>query len=130
MITPAYNCAPFLERAVRSALAIPEVHQVIIAEDGSTDDTIEVCRRLVRSDPRVVLVQHPGGGNRGAGASRNLAIAHATKHYLAFLDADDVYLPERFTEDKSVLEEHPDAQGVRPDLVRLGESRHSGHHHP
>ncbi len=72
VITPAYNAGRYVARAVESALGQPQVSEVILVEDGSTDDTLEQCRWLVTTDTRVKLFRHPGGENRGAGASRTV----------------------------------------------------------
>jgi len=112
VIIPAFRCVGTIDRAVRSALAQPEVEQVILVEDGSADGTLEACRRLAANDQRVVLTQHPDTGNHGAGASRDLGIRRATELYVAFLDADDYYAEGRFTTDGEVFGTHPDADGV------------------
>lgn len=96
VITPAYNAEQYVERAVLSALAQPEVAEVVLVEDGSTDGTLGKCRALAAVDTRVKLHCHPGGGNRGAAAARNIGLAKATQPLIAFLDADDYYLPGRF----------------------------------
>ena len=81
-------------------------------EDGSPDDCLALCRRIEASDSRVRVFQHEGGVNKGAPASRNLGMRMATSPYVAFLDADDRFLPERFTKDAQIFAQHPDADGV------------------
>lgn len=112
IISPVYNAAPYLVQAVESALAQPEVREVILVEDCSPDDSLAVCERLARQYPQVKLFQHPGGVNRGAGPSRNLGIINSTCPYIAFLDADDYYLPGRFIVARSVFERNSDCDGV------------------
>jgi hypothetical protein len=112
VVIPVYNAAPFVADAVASALRCSEVRQVLLVEDGSKDDSLAVCRRLAASDPRIVLLRHPGGVNRGASSSRNLGIEHATSPFVAFLDADDRYLPGRFDAEHCIFAEVPDADGV------------------
>jgi glycosyltransferase involved in cell wall biosynthesis len=112
VVIPVYNAAPFVADAVASALRCSEVRQVLLVEDGSKDDSLAVCRRLAASDPRIVLLRHPGGVNRGASSSRNLGIEHATSPFVAFLDADDSYLPGRFDAERRIFVEVPDADGV------------------
>jgi hypothetical protein len=72
-------------------------------EDGSTDGSGAIGEVLARHDPRVRLLHHPQHANRGASASRNLGMAHARSPFLAFLDADDRYLPHRFHADAQVF---------------------------
>ena len=61
VIIPVYNAAKFVEEAVESALAQPETSEVILVEDGSPDNSFEVCRALTEKYPKVTLMQHPGG---------------------------------------------------------------------
>lgn len=112
VVIPVYNAASFVTQAVESALAQPEVREVILVEDCSPDDSLAVCRQLAGLYPQVKLFQHPGGVNRGAGPSRNLGITNSTCPYIAFLDADDFYLPGRFAVARSVFERQSDCDGV------------------
>jgi glycosyltransferase involved in cell wall biosynthesis len=112
VIIPVYNAGRFVEKAVASALAFPEVHEVVLAEDASPDNSLAVCQALVGTDPRIKLVRHPDGGNHGAGASRNLGYRNSTCPFVVFLDADDRFLPNRFDRERVVFTAHPDADGV------------------
>ncbi len=112
VVIPVYRAEEHLAAAVESALAQPEVAEVVLVEDGSPDGSWEVCQRLAALDPRVKALRHPGGINRGAGASRNVGIAACTAPWVAFLDADDYFLPGRFAAEHAILREHPDADGV------------------
>ncbi len=112
IIIPVYNAEKFIEKAVESALQFPEVKEVLLIEDGSPDNALEVCKELESRYPRVKLLQHPNKDNHGAGASRNLGLAEAVGSFIAFLDADDVYLPNRFDADKRIFTENPEADGV------------------
>jgi glycosyltransferase involved in cell wall biosynthesis len=112
VIIPVYNAARFVRAAVASALAIEHVRELILIEDGSPDDSLAVCRELERTDQRVKLIRHPGGVNQGASASRNLGMRSASCAFVAFLDADDVYLPHRFDAEVDIFRQRPDAEGV------------------
>lgn len=106
MIIPVYNAAQFVKIAVASAVNLPEVGEVILIEDGSPDGALEICLQLADEYEKVSCYQHPGGANKGAGASRNLGIEKASCDFIAFLDADDWYLPHRFKRDKEVFTLH------------------------
>ncbi|HET8860556.1 glycosyltransferase family 2 protein [Marivirga sp.] len=108
VITPVYNAAKYVRKAVESATSLDEVGEVILVEDGSPDNALEICKELEREFDKVKLYQHPNGENRGAGASRNLGIEKAQFDYIAFLDADDWYLPNRFYADRTVYNEKSD----------------------
>jgi glycosyltransferase involved in cell wall biosynthesis len=112
VITPVYNAEIYLRKAVESAVILGEVGEVILIEDASPDNALAVALELEQEFEKVKLFQHPDKGNHGAGASRNLGIQKASCDYIAFLDADDYYLPNRFTKDKVVFEKYPDAEGV------------------
>ncbi len=90
VVIPAYNYATFLPRAVGSVLA--QSHralEIIIVDDGSTDDTPAVCASF--TDPRVQTVTQ---ANAGLSAARNTGIRAARHGFVAFLDADDAWEPE------------------------------------
>ena len=103
VIIPVYNAEKFLEKAVQSALQFEEVKEVLLIEDASPDQSLAVCEKLVSTDSRIKLYQHPDKGNHGAGASRNLGLDKATQEYIAFLDADDYYLPNRFDAERELF---------------------------
>jgi len=112
VIIPIYNAARFVTEAVESALAQPETAEVILIEDGSLDDSLAVCQTLAEKYDKVRLFRHPDGKNHGAGASRNLGMKHTQYEYIAFLDADDFYLHNRFKEARKVFESDTECEGV------------------
>lgn len=103
VIIPVYNAADFISFAVVSVLDFEEVKEIILIEDNSIDNSLEVCESLASIHPKVHLYRHPSGVNRGEAASRNLGISYATCKLIAFLDADDWYYPNRFEKDKSLF---------------------------
>ena len=97
IIIPAYNAAPFLERSIQSAIrAGSQVRgewEVIIVDNGSTDQTLEIAKSWVRAHPlhlRLSVCPTPG-----APAARNHGVAMSTGEWLQFLDADDTIAPEK-----------------------------------
>ncbi|MBP9209535.1 MAG: glycosyltransferase family 2 protein [Saprospiraceae bacterium] len=119
VVIPVYNAASFISEAVKSALAQSEVKQIILVEDGSSDNSLEVCRALSAESSIVELYRHPHGTNCGEGASRNLGIEKARHTYITFLDADDFMLPGRFEAERAVFERYPDADGVYSSVVNF-----------
>lgn len=112
VVVPVYRARPYLVAAVESALAQPEVAEVLLVDDGSDDGSGALCRELARADRRVRAVAHPGGGHHGAGAARNRGVEEARSACVAFLDADDWYLPGRFAVGVPLLEASPSVDGV------------------
>jgi glycosyltransferase involved in cell wall biosynthesis len=112
VIIPVYNAEPFLEKAVLSALTQPQTGEVILVEDKSPDNCYAICQRLEAAHEKVKLLIHPNHENRGAGASRNFGMQKASFPFIAFLDADDYYLPGRFTKTEEIFINNPDIDGV------------------
>jgi glycosyltransferase involved in cell wall biosynthesis len=84
--------------------------ELVIVDDGSTDRSAEIAERFVRAAPDSVrLVRHADGGTRGMSAARALGVRIAQGELIGFLDADDVWLPEKIAEQAAVLEAHPSA---------------------
>ncbi len=111
VIIPVYNAEKYVSKAVESALRLDEVYEVILVEDQSPDNALQVCQDLVQKDDRIKLFQHPDQRNHGAGASRNLGMEKATGDFIAFLDADDYFLPNRFTAEKELFND-PKVDGI------------------
>ncbi|UEQ75475.1 glycosyltransferase family 2 protein [Chryseobacterium arthrosphaerae] len=111
VIIPVYNAEKYVSQAVASALQFDEVYEVVLVEDQSPDNALEVCRELAQKHNRVKLYQHPDQGNHGAGASRNLGIEKSEGDFISFLDADDYYLPNRFDAEKELFKNR-DVDGV------------------
>jgi len=112
VVIPVYNAAAYVTQTVESALEQPETAEVLLVEDGSPDNALEICQALASKCAKVRLLRHPNGENRGAGASRNLGMRAAQEDYIAFLDADDYYLPGRFAKAKEVFLTDPACEGV------------------
>lgn len=113
VVIPVFNAEAFVARAVQSALIQPEVAEVVLVEDGSLDGSLDACSQLVGRYPdRVRLFRHPNGINLGAGPSFNFGIRQAQSPFIAFLGADDYFLPGRFTRDAELLSADPRLDGV------------------
>lgn len=102
VITPAFNAAATLERAHASLRLQQGDWEHIIVNDGSTDATAQVIARL-SADSRVTGLTKPNGG---PGSALNLGIRAAKGRYIAFLDADDEYLPEHIGAHVRAMEEN------------------------
>lgn len=108
VITASYNSAEFIEHTVRSVLQQTLTDfEYIIVDDGSTDGTPDLLRRLAASDPRLRLVfrSTPSGGPT---VPKNLALSMVTSPYVCLLDHDDYYAPQRLQRLVQGLDDHPD----------------------
>lgn len=112
VVIPVFNAAKYVTQAVESALQQPETGEVLLIEDGSPDNSLQVCRELAAESNKVMLLRHSDGKNHGAGASRNLGIRNARFEFISFLDADDYYLPGRFSVAGLIFAADPQAEGV------------------
>lgn len=91
VIVPVYNGAEYLERCVNSVLQQTyRKIQLILVNDGSTDNSLQICRRYAKQDSRVVVIDK---ANSGVSDSRNRGIARAEGVYLQFVDCDDWLVP-------------------------------------
>jgi glycosyltransferase involved in cell wall biosynthesis len=94
IITPAYNAQRFIDKCIESVIAQSYQNwEMIIVDDGSTDETLEIIQQYINQDYRVILFSNDI--NLGASKSRNIAIKEAKGDYIAFLDSDDVWLPKK-----------------------------------
>jgi glycosyltransferase involved in cell wall biosynthesis len=100
-LIPAYNSEEWIAETIDSALAQTwKKHEIIIVDDGSKDQTLEIARRYESKGVRVVSQQ-----NQGAAAARNTAFALAQGDYIQWLDADDVLDPHKIENQVRILDE-------------------------
>ena len=131
VIIPAYNTEKYLEQAVESVFSTEYPNlEILIIEDKSTDRTFQVAKSIEEKHPNsVLLFQTPGKKNCGAGAARNVGIKNATGDLIAFLDADDWYLPNRFTKCIPLLTKDKTIDGVyeRTGVIKPGKHEYEFH---
>jgi glycosyltransferase involved in cell wall biosynthesis len=110
VIMPAYNVAPYVGAALRSALAQSFADfEIVVVDDGSTDGTADVVSRCAAGDPRVRLVRQP---NRGLAGARNTALRMARGELFALLDSDDLWEPGFLEEQVATLQAQPEVDIV------------------
>ncbi|WP_445631824.1 glycosyltransferase family 2 protein [Nostoc sp. DSM 114167] len=84
--------------------------ELLLADDGSADESTAIALRYAQQYPdKVRYLEHEGHQNRGMSATRNLGIRHAKGEYIALLDADDIWLPQKLEKQVAILEAHPEA---------------------
>ena len=108
-IIPVHNRSDLLREAVASVLAQTyRPIEIVIVDDGSTDDTAAVAEALARSNPESILVIHQP--NAGPGAARQRGLDRARGSFIQFLDSDDLLLPGKFAAQVGSLRQQPDCQ--------------------
>jgi glycosyltransferase involved in cell wall biosynthesis len=108
VIIPAFNAARTIDETLRSVRS--QTHrrlEILVVDDGSVDATAEIVRSHAAEDRRIRLIQQP---NLGVAAARNRAIAEATSDYVAPIDADDLWRPDKI--EKQLARLHRDGETV------------------
>jgi len=118
VVTPAYNAGRYLAETITSVLAQTyRDFELLIVDDGSTDDTLDVARRFAAADARIIVSSTQNGGPASA---RNAALRMARGEFVALLDSDDVLAPQYLAVQKATLDAHPDAAIVTANAFNRG----------
>lgn len=118
VILPTYNCANFLTDSITSVLSQTySSYEIIVVDDGSTDNTKEVLNPFMQ---RIKYICHHQ--NKGAPGARNTGIQSAQGKYIAFLDADDIWLPEKLHISIEYFNKYPDIGMVYSGYVNIDEN--------
>lgn len=106
VIVPAYNAARWIGRTLASVAAqtVRDI-EILVIDDGSTDETADIVRRLAVTDPRIRLIQHP---NSRVTRTRNRGIAEAAAPFIAPIDSDDLWHPTRLEAHLAAFEQGGD----------------------
>ena len=108
------NAEKFIEEAIKSVFAQTyDDWELLLVDDGSTDGSTAIAKHYAQQYPeKVRYLEHEGHQNRGMSATRNLGIRNAKGEYIAFLDADDVWLPQKLEQQLAIRGSYPDAKVV------------------
>jgi glycosyltransferase involved in cell wall biosynthesis len=118
VILPTYNCANFLPHSIQSILSQTyDSYEIIVVDDGSTDNTKEVLNPFMQRISYIKLEQ-----NKGLPAARNIGIKSALGKYIAFIDADDIWLPEKLQTDIKYFETHSEISMVYSKHINIEEN--------
>jgi len=117
IIIPTFNLARYIGRTLESVFAQTYTdYEVIVVDDGSTDDTRQVLARYAGR------LQYLYQGNRGVAAARNIALDKATGELIAYLDADDMWYPQKLEKQVDFLDRHEECGVVHSDTAVIDES--------
>ncbi len=110
VIVPSYNASRYISETLESVLSQTYRNfEVIVVDDGSKDNTPDIVADYARRDSRIRLVNQP---NSGCGAARNRGIAEASGEFIAPLDADDVWYPQKLEKQVASLERNGENWGL------------------
>ena len=124
VVIPCYRCAGTLPRAVASVLAQTVLPvEIILVDDASGDGTLDCMQDLKRAQGADFVRVVTAAQNGGAGEARNLGWAHATQAWVAFLDADDVWHPEKLARQFAWMQAHPQVMASAHRSVQIQEVR-------
>lgn len=116
-----YNCATTLEQAVRSIQNQTYPNwELILCDDGSSDDTYKVAENLAKNDSRIILIRNKK--NCGLNLTLNRCLEVATGEYVARMDGDDDCVKERFEKQLKFLESHPEFDIVSSPMIFFDEN--------
>jgi len=120
VIIPTFNRASLVLDAIESVLAQSYSNfEIILVDDGSTDDTLQRLRRITDRRLTVVTVPHAG-----VSAARNAGLAMASGALISFLDSDDLWMPDKLASEVDFLIRHPEVGVVFGDLEKYEGARH------
>lgn len=126
VIIPTYNA----ERTILDTIASVQQQnfsnfEIVVINDGSTDRTVELLNTI--DDPRIKIFSYSNGG---LPVARNRGISHATGEFIAFLDADDLWTPDKLELQLAALQQHPNAGVAYSWIYFMEEKEHSLSFHP
>ncbi len=105
IITPAYNAEKFIGSTIESVLLQTYQNwEMIIVDDCSTDNTVKVVEEYCNIDSRIRIIKH--SKNQGVAAARNTALSKAKGEYIAFLDSDDIWMPQKLDSQYHYMEDN------------------------
>lgn len=108
VVVPAYNLSGYIEHTLQSVLDQSELpDEVIIVDDGSDDDTVQIVENIASTQP-YDFIRLFRQERKGPGAARNRCIQEARGEWIAFLDGDDIWLPDKIREVRAAIRKDPD----------------------
>ena len=104
VIIPVYNSAEYLSECIKSVISQTYTQlEIILINDGSTDNSGEICDKYASQDKRIIVIHQENGG---VSAARNTGLERANGEYIGFIDSDDTVIPEMFEKLLTAINKH------------------------
>lgn len=121
IVTASYNYEDYIKETIESVINQTYTNwELIIVDDGSKDNSVEVIKSYCKKDKRIKLFQHEGGINRGLVETVKLGISKAQSEWITFLESDDTIIPEYLEKKVKVMNEHPEVKFIFNDANLFG----------
>lgn len=117
IIMTSYNYADYIKEAIESVIAQTYTNwELIIVDDGSTDNSVDVINGYIKLDSRIKLFQHEGACNKGLADSLKLGVEKAQNDWITFLESDDKFAQNALEEKIKAIQENPEIELIFSDL--------------
>lgn len=111
IIIASYNYAQYIEEAIDSVINQSyQDWEMIIVDDGSSDNSVEIIKTYCEKDNRIKFLQHEDGQNKGLKETILLALKHSSGEWIAFLESDDYFLPDYLVKKAEIVEKYSDVK--------------------
>ena len=121
IITASYNYVQYIGETIQSVLSQTYTDwELLVIDDGSTDNSVEVISSFVQKDSRIKLLRHENNVNKGLKETLLLGIKNATTDWIVFLESDDTITPDYLEKKANIIAKHPDIGLVFNDVCMFG----------
>lgn len=122
IITASYNYQEYIKETIESVIAQSYPNwEMIIVDDGSTDNSVEIIKHYCNKDTRIKLYQHDNGCNKGLAETIKLGISVAKSTWLVFLESDDTITPDYLKIKLQIIQEYPNVEFIFNDINMFGD---------
>ncbi len=124
VITASYNYENYIKDAITSVINQTYKNwELLVVDDGSKDNSIQVIQEFSRRDERIKLITHENNINKGLAETIKLALSHTNTEYVAFLESDDIWNKDNLLEKVQALQKYPNADFIFNDVECFGDEK-------
>ncbi len=125
IITASYNYEEYIKETIESVIAQTYTNwEMVIVDDGSRDNSVEVIKSYCAKDSRIKLYQHENGENKGLIETVKLGIEKAQNEWIVFLESDDTITPDYLETKLGIIKQYPDVKFIFNDVNLFGDAEH------